>query len=149
MKRISSLLEPLQAGSRSPTMDLAYVVKGMSNVVARANSMVSSARREVILLASEEDFLRRLEDGLSEAARRGVRVRLAVPEVEISEELEKRAEIRSIVCSCLILVVDGQQILTVTRTPDGSGYAITSTDETLVRLGRDYWESPRCCVVGI
>jgi hypothetical protein len=30
---------------------------------------------------------------------------------------------------------------------DGDAYAITSTDPTLVRLGLDYWESPRCCVM--
>jgi len=41
--------------------------------------------------------------------------------------------------------VDGEQILTANRTGDGGMYAITSTDATLVRLGLEYWESPRCC----
>ncbi len=145
---MGSLIEPLQAGSRSPTMDLAYVVKGMSNVLTRANLMISSARRGIVVLASEESFFRSLEEDLADAARRGVQVRLAVPEVEVAEDLKRLAEIRPIVCSCLVLVVDEQQILTVTETPDGSGYAITSTDETLVRLGLDYWDSPRCCIVG-
>src|SRR5438128_2680075 len=44
------------------------------------------------------------------------------------------------------LVVDGQQVLTMSRTADGDAYAITSTDPTLVQLGLDYWESPRCCI---
>ncbi len=148
VRRMGSLIEPLQAGSRSPTMDLAYVVKGMSNVLTRANLMISSARRGIVVLASEESFFRSLEEDLADAARRGVQVRLAVPEVEVAEDLKRLAEIRPIVCSCLVLVVDEQQILTVTETPDGSGYAITSTDETLVRLGLDYWDSPRCCIVG-
>src|SRR5207244_3030534 len=61
--------------------------------------------------------------------------------------LEKAAEIRAIVCECVLLVVDSQQVLTMSRTADGDAYAITSTDPTLVRLGLDYWESPRCCVM--
>lgn len=144
--RLVSLLEPLRAASKSPTMDLAYVVKGLPNVLARGEAMVTSARRDVLLLAFEEGFFRKLEAELASAARRGIRVRIAVPDIAIEEDLGKLAEVRSIVCSCLILVVDAQQILTVTLTPDGSAYGITSTDETLVRLGLEYWESPRCCV---
>src|SRR5436309_2132666 len=59
----------------------------------------------------------------------------------------KAAEVRAIVCGCVLVVVDGQQVLTVSRTADGDAYAITSTDPTLVQLGLDYWESPRCCVM--
>jgi len=55
--------------------------------------------------------------------------------------------VRSIVCDCVLVVVDGQQVLTMSRTRDGDAYAITSTDPTLVQLGLDYWESPRCCVM--
>src|SRR5437867_12542517 len=62
------------------------------------------------------------------------------------KDLEKAAEIRTIVCGCVLLVVDGQQVLTMSRTADGDAYAITSTDPTLVQRGLDYWESPRCCV---
>lgn len=147
IRRVAALLEPLQAGSRSPTMDIAYVVKGQSNVTARAQGMIRSARREIVVLASEEAFFRSIEAELTAAVRRDVPVKLAVLDVPMEEELARRAEIRSIVCNCLVVVADGQQILTVTEVEDGSAYAITSTDETLVSLGRDYWESPRCCVV--
>ena len=78
-------------------------------------------------------------------ARRKVKLKLAVP-MPIGPDLERFAEVRSIVCSCMILVVDDQQVLTVTRTSGDDAYGITSTDETLVRLGTEYWESPRCCV---
>ncbi len=127
-------------------MDLAYVVKGWSNVLSRASAMVSSARREVILLSSEEAFFRQLEEGLTKAARRGVRIGLALPDLDLGKELGRLAEVRSIVCTCMVLVVDGQQIITVNEAPSGVIYAITSTDETLIQLGLDYWESPRCCV---
>jgi len=69
-----------------------------------------------------------------------------VLEMDLPKELARRAEVREIVCACVLLVVDGQQVLTVSRLPDRSSYGITSTDETLVRLGLEYWDSPRCCV---
>lgn len=143
--RVTSLLEPLQAASRSPTMDLAYVVKGLSNVVARAEAMIGSARQEILVLMSEEAFFRKIEGPLSEAARRGIKVGMAVPDISLERDLERLAEVRSIVCSCLILVVDRQQILTISEPAEGPVYGITSTDDTLVRLGLEYWESPRCC----
>lgn len=144
--RLTSLLEPLHVGAESPAMDLAYVVKGWSNVLSRASAMANSARREIILLSSEEEFMRRLEEDLTAAARRGVKVGLAIPDLSLNAELGRRAEVRAIVCTCMVLVVDGQQMLTVNRTPKGVTYAITSTDETLIQLGMDYWESPRCCI---
>ena len=97
-------------------------------------------------MVSDETIFRRLEEALLKAARRRVRVRLAIPDVAIAKELEKAAELRSIVSDCVLLVADGQQVLTMSRTSDGDAYAITSTDTTLVRLGLDYLESPRCCV---
>ena len=146
VKRVVSLLEPLRAAVKSPTTDLAYIVKGLPNVVARAGSMIASARKEIVLLASDVSFFRKVEPELVRGARRRVKLKIAVPEIEVSKELRKFAEMRSIVCSCMILIVDGQQVLTVTRTSEDSAYGITSTDETLVALGLEYWESPRCCV---
>lgn len=147
VSRVASLLEPLRSGTRSPTMDLAYIVKGEGNVLARADAMIASAKREVLLLSSDEAFVRKLEPGLARAALRGLRVKMAIPSAPSDEKLGRRAEVRTILCACRLLVVDGQQILTVNDTERGGTYAITSTDETLVRLGLDYWESPRCCAV--
>src|SRR3989440_10265225 len=144
--RLGSLLEPLRAATKSPGTDVAYIVKGLPNIVARAKALVSSARKEVVVLASDEEIFRKLEDDLARSARRRVRIRLAVPEIPVMKDLEKAAEIRAIVCGCVLLVVDGQQVLTMSRTADGDAYAITSTDPTLDELGLDYWESPRCCV---
>ncbi|TLZ53447.1 MAG: TrmB family transcriptional regulator [Methanobacteriota archaeon] len=144
--RVAALLEPLRSSATTSTTDLAYVVKGLSNVIARAQAMVASARRELVVLASDEAFLRKIEHDLVNASRRRVKVKLAVPDIRLERELEKAAEVRAIVCNCLVLVADGQQVLTITRLGDGSAYGITSADETLVRLGLEYWDSPRCCV---
>ena len=73
-------------------------------------------------------------------------VKLAIPDVAVDPELGKAAEVREVVCSVVLLVVDGQQVLTVTMEDEETAYGITSTDETLVRLGLEYWESPRCCI---
>ena len=144
--RVASLLEPIRAAVKSPATDVAYIVKGFPNVVSRAKALIASARREVVLLVSDEKVFRKLEEDLRRAIRRRVHVRLALPDIPVGKDLAKAAEIRSIVCGCVLVVVDGQQVLTVSRTSDGDAYAITSTDPTLVQLGLDYWESPRCCL---
>src|SRR5947199_88880 len=87
------------------------------------------------------------EKGIVEVQEGKPKTYRAVPEIPILKDLEKAAEVRAIVCGCVLVVVDGQQVLTVSRTADGDAYAITSTDPTLVQLGLDYWESPRCCVM--
>lgn len=143
--RFSSVLEPLRTATKAPSTDVAYIVKGLPNVVSRANALIAAARKEVVVLAYDESVFRKLEDQLIRSVRKRVRLRLAIPPIAISRELEKVAEIRSIVCNCLLIVADAEQVLTISRTPDGDAYAITSTDPTLVQLGLDYWESPRCC----
>jgi sugar-specific transcriptional regulator TrmB len=145
--RLGVLLEPLRAATTSPATDVAYIVKGLPNIVARAQALIASARKELVVLASDVAFFRKLEADLGKAGQRRVRVKLAVPDIRVQKDLAKAAEVRSILCNCLLLVVDGQQVLTMTRTLDGDAYAITSTDPTLVRLGLDYWASPRCCVM--
>src|SRR3990172_2727611 len=144
--RVASLLEPLRAATKTPAADVAYIVKGLPNVVARARALIASARKDLVVLAADEAVFRKLEEELVRIVRRRVRVRLALPAIPLAKELEKAAEVRSIVCDCVLVVVDGQQVLTMSRTRDGDAYAITSTDPTLVQLGLDYWESPRCCV---
>ena len=145
--RVASLLEPLRAATKAPSMDVAFIVKGLPNIVARARALIGSARKDVVFLASDEAVFRKLEEDLVRTLRRRVRIRLAVPEIAVAKELEKAAEVRSIICDCMLLVADGQQVLTMSRTRDGDAYAITSTDPTLVQLGLDFWESPRCCVL--
>ncbi len=144
--RLGSLLEPLRAGVEAPAADLAYVVKGQENVFARAAALIGSARREIVLLTSDPQVLKRLEAPLVAAGRRRAVAKLAVPGGALPRDLSRGAVARAIVCDCVLtLVVDGEQILTANRTGDGGMYAITSTDATLVRLGLEYWESPRCC----
>jgi sugar-specific transcriptional regulator TrmB len=144
--KLTHLIEPLRAGARSPSSDLAFVVKGAENVYARAQSVLAGARKEVVMLSSEPAAIGKLEGELLKAARRRVRLRLAVPEAALSGEVARAAEVRSIVCACsLTLVVDGEVILTANRLDREGAYAITSTDEMLVRLGADYWDSPSCC----
>src|SRR5207253_5509447 len=45
--RVASLLEPLRAATKAPSMDVAFIVKGWPNIVARARSLIGSARDDV------------------------------------------------------------------------------------------------------
>src|SRR5881296_4164768 len=76
--RLGGLLEPLRAATKSPATDIAYIVKGVPNIVARAQSLIASARKEIVILASDEPFFRKVEADLGKASRRRVRVKLAI-----------------------------------------------------------------------
>src|SRR2546425_11711099 len=92
--RLGVLLEPLRAATRSPATDVAYIVKGIPNIVARAQSLIASARKEIVVLASDEPFFRKVEADLGKAGRRRVRVKLAIPDIQVERDLEKAAEVR-------------------------------------------------------
>ena len=59
--RLGSILEPLRAATESPSTDVAYIVKGLPNVVSRARSLITSARKEIVFLASDESLFRKVE----------------------------------------------------------------------------------------
>jgi len=143
--RVASLVEPLRSSVSAPSADLAFVVKGRGNVTARARAMVTGARKDVLLMSSDRDLLRDLGGELLTCSRRRVRIRLAAAEGSVGADLAKVAEMRDILCKCAVLVTDGHQVLTISSLKDGTHYAIVSTDETLVRMATEYWDSPNCC----
>jgi sugar-specific transcriptional regulator TrmB len=141
----ATLLEPLGSLAREPDAELAYVIKGRESVQRRARALAEGASREFLLLSSDDEFVRSLEPELVSAGRRNVRLKLAVRPKALPAALRRAAEVRAIRCDCSVLVADGRRILTRNVTRDGSEYAVLSADETLVRLGVDYWDSPNCC----
>lgn len=150
VQRVAALMETSRKKGKAPAQEeLAYVVKGKENVVARAQRMIEGSKREVTLLCAEASVLSRLAGSLEDAAQRRVRLRLAVPSAPLPASVFKAAEVREIVCDCTTLVVDGSQILTVHCGGGEILYAIHSADPTLVRFGLDFYDSPRCCQVPI
>jgi sugar-specific transcriptional regulator TrmB len=143
--RVSLLVEPLRSSASSPSADLAYIVKGRTNVVARARTMVSSARKELLLMASDPELMADLAPQLRAAAGTRVRLRIAARDDALDPAVARKAETREIRCDCAVLVSDGQQVLTIDSLKDGTWYGIVSVDETLVRMASEYWDSPNCC----
>src|SRR5207249_10118660 len=81
--RVASLLEPLRAATKAPSMDVALIVKGLPNIVARSRALIGSARKDVVFLASDEAVFRKLvEDRVRTSCRRD-RIRWAVQEVAL------------------------------------------------------------------
>jgi DNA-binding transcriptional ArsR family regulator len=63
--RLGSLLEPLRAATKSPDTDVAYIVKGLPNVVARARALISSARMKGFSASSRTISLARPGGGFA------------------------------------------------------------------------------------
>src|SRR5438046_5674006 len=56
--RVTSLLEPLRAATKAPSMDVAFMVKGLPNIVAGASGLIASGPKDVALLSSGTDVFR-------------------------------------------------------------------------------------------
>src|SRR5256884_1259862 len=89
--RVTSLLEPLRAATKAPAMDVAYIVKGLPNIVARARALIGSARKDVVFLASDEAVFRKLEQDLVRTSRRRVRDRFGGPAMAVGLVLHQAA----------------------------------------------------------
>src|SRR2546428_13483467 len=112
-------------------------------IVPAAYPLSAPARKEIVGLASDEPFFRKVEADLGKAGRRRVRVKLAIPDIQVERDLEKAAEVRSIVCNCLLIIVDAQQCLTMTATLDGVAHPPTTETPTWRRLALATERSPR------
>jgi len=99
--------------------DLAGSLKGQSNIYEHLNLMLKEAEKKIILVTSEEGFIRKadaLSRQLRKAKERGVEIQIAAPITEknktIAEKLSVYAEIRdSTELNARFTVIDGNQIL--------------------------------------
>lgn len=99
--------------------DLAGSLKGQNNIYEHLNLMLKEAEKQVILVTSEEGFLRKgeaLARQLKKAKERGVDIQIAAPittkNKAIAEKLSQYAEIRdSTGLNARFTVIDGTQLL--------------------------------------
>jgi sugar-specific transcriptional regulator TrmB len=152
LDKLTILLEPLYTKKERDDVELAYVVKGLDNVLTRTVELLKTANREVITFIPELAIYDRLEHNLANLRKRGVKVRLAVPK-KILKKVDRAlfTEIRETTpnCgSCWITLVDGKTVITSSEWDTERCHAILTQDSVIVDMSREYFESPRCCLSG-
>jgi hypothetical protein len=111
-------------------------------------SIIETTRKEITIFISFPEVLRGLKEMLRDAKeRRGVRLNIAVTqEVFDKEDCTELGEIRLLCCSVDslgMLISDMKTLLTVSDWMDGA--ALLTQDRNLIRVSKDYFDSPSCC----
>lgn len=151
MRKADSLinvLSPIYESAEKPQeIELAYIIRGQSNIVRKMNDLIGSARKEIILLMSHLSILQSLRTSLINAKQRRVTLNLAVAERVLEKEnLAELGSVKLLSCPCTMLIVDMRTLLTVSSWVEEGSRAILTQDLGLVTVGKEYYTNPRCCI---
>jgi hypothetical protein len=53
--------------------------------------------------------------------------------------------VRTLKCDCDILIADSEKLLTASEVDSDDAYAIVTSDKTMIRMSREYFDNPDCC----
>ncbi len=102
----------------SPTEKIGSI-KGRFNLYNHIDFMIRSAEEEVIIMTTSKGFIRKIEvlrESMEKAAKRGVKIKIAAPITEETEEyldeIKDVAEVRHIdFIKARFVIVDGQEVM--------------------------------------
>ena len=97
--------------------ELSGAIKGRDNIYDHLNLLIKEAKEKVIIATTQEGLVRKanaLVKSIKKANKNGVRIQIAVPDYEPTEELaeiEKLAEIKKINLNARFTIVDDKAVL--------------------------------------
>ena len=128
------------------SMELAYVLRGRRNIARKMNDLITSAKKENLILISENDLWNELSPSIA-------RIDASVEtKIAVSRKLRKKARLkglrqtRLLECPINIVISDMRMLITVSSCENE--IAIMTNDEALMTISREYYENPKCCVTG-
>lgn len=139
--------EPLARARSEPSeVELAYIVKGRRNIVERMLTVIEESRKEIVLIVSNRELWNGIASGLAQAKKRRVRIGIAItPNLKDEQMLENFGDIRMSDCECDIIIADSDKLVTVSHVGSDDAYAIVTSDRSMIRMSREYYDSPNCC----
>jgi sugar-specific transcriptional regulator TrmB len=143
---ITSKLTPLYDSSEKPEeLEIAYILRGQKSIVNRMKSLVQGSKREITLFMTLPGVFREIHPALKEAKEiRRVKLNIAVtPEIANNQDLSDLGEVRILYCNLAMFISDMKNLVTLTNWPNE--IALMTQDQGLMRVGRDYYDNPRCC----
>lgn len=143
------ILTPMyESTEKSEELEVAYIIRGQKNIINRMKSIIETTRKEITIFISYPEVLRGLKEMLEDAKeRRRVKLNIAMTQdVYEKEDCSDLGEIRLLCCSVDslgMLISDMKTLLTVSDWMDGA--ALLTQDQNLIRVAKDYFDSPSCC----
>ncbi len=148
------ILTPIyESVEKSEEIEVAYIIRGRKNIINRMKALISNARREITIFVSYAEVLKGLKESLIDAReKRKVKLNIAMTqEIFDEEDCSDLGEIRLLCCSLEqslsslgMIIVDMKTLLTVSDWGDET--AMLTQDPNLIRVTRDYYDSPTCCM---
>ena len=137
--------------SNESVIEIAYVVKGATNIVSKMKEMILSANYELRIILPDFGKFSSIREQLLEARLRGASIKIALPREalkKISDESEKNFTMSVLTpqCSEIWFLLADERLLTVSGTGINNEIsAILTRDKVLVQMSRAYFENPSCC----
>ncbi len=126
-------------------MELGYVIRGISGILSKMNTLIDQAQESLLLFAVDTYMLQEVEQSIIEAAKRGVTIDLGLTEnVEVPPLLEHLGTVKRVDCVYGLLVVDEQTLLDLYGT-----LAVLTQRPKIIRFTREYYNNPKCCTTMI
>jgi sugar-specific transcriptional regulator TrmB len=147
------MLTPVyDSAEKSEELEVAYIIRGQKNIINRMKALIETSQKEIFIFISFPAVFKELKQSLIEAKeRRRVKLNVAVTqEVFKSEDFSDFGRIRLLSCSFEgsidslgMLISDMKTLLTLSDWFDET--AMLTQDPNLIRICRQYYDSPNCC----
>jgi len=126
-------------------MELAYVIRGRSNIARKMNELITSSKKEVLAMIYEDDLWDELASSIAKVSD-NVEAKIAVPRKLRKDALLKgKAESRILKCNINMVISDMRMLITVSSWENE--VAIMTNDKALMTISQEYYENPRCCII--
>jgi len=150
MQRVDDLAENLEAvhsrARGADEVELAYIIKGTTNVLRKMTELIAGARKEITALISDRKILQEIKDSLHRAGGRGVEVSLAIPSTLIKKAgIRGIGQLKRLHCECCILVTDRRTLIAVSSWRSSDMHAMMTQDRSLITMTLQNFTNPRCC----
>jgi sugar-specific transcriptional regulator TrmB len=141
---VDMLLPIYESAEKTEELEVAYIIRGQTNITNRLKALIENARKEVTLFVSHPDLFKELTPTLREAQeKRKIRLNIAMTEEMLgAENIKWLDDARQLCCPVTLLISDLKTLLTVSNWGDET--ATLSQDQNIIRVARDYYDNSMC-----
>jgi sugar-specific transcriptional regulator TrmB len=125
-------------------LEVAYIIRGQSNITKRMQALIESSRSEVTFFVSHPTLFKDLKASLLKAKeKRKIKLNIALTEEMLKTEDHKGlGDMRQLCCPVTLIISDLKTLITVSDWVEES--AMLSQDLNLIRVARDYFDNSMC-----
>ena len=125
-------------------IELAYIIRGHRNISRKMKDLITSAKKEVLVLIWESALWDELSPSIAETSD-SVETKIAISKkLWKNARLNKKVKARILECPINIVISDMRILVTVSSWKNE--VAIMTNDKALMTISREYYENPKCCV---